>query len=161
MYSTAADYVIELPATTRTVSPLVFRRWCGFEVRALRMISYHAAREMNWSGGVRLPAYGYLFVQEGKTGSGDGVWRTVVGAAFFGRNGRDELETDWLMTGVWLHPTARARGHFSRGLPAMEAAFGRFAVCEPYSDGFQALMSRRPQVATHAMEHFRPSAAAG
>jgi len=161
MYLIAADYVIELPATTWAVNPLVFRRWCGFEVRALRAISYHAAREMNWSGGIRLPAYGYLLVDEREMDSGGGVCRAVVGAAFFGRNGRDDVEADWLMTGVWLHPSARGRGHFSRGLPEMEAAFGRFAICEPYSDGFEALMSRRPEVAAHAMERFRPNAAAG
>jgi len=155
MYSLAADYVIELPSTPRPVRPLVLRRWCGFEVRALRLISYHAAREMSWAGGIRLPAYGYLFVERRPGGTPADVCNTVVGAAFFGQRVHPEVSARWFMTGVWLHPAARARGHFTRALAQMEAAFGHFAVCEPYSEGFRALMRRRPAVEAHAMDKLK------
>ena len=39
---------------------MVFKRLVGFEVRALRQISYCAARETAWDGGIGLWAYGYL-----------------------------------------------------------------------------------------------------
>jgi hypothetical protein len=35
----------------------------------------------------------------------------------------------------------------------MEKAFGHFAICGPYSDGFKALMSRHPEVASHSTEN--------
>jgi RimJ/RimL family protein N-acetyltransferase len=155
MYSIVADYVIELPSTPHPIRRLVFRRWCGFEVRALRLISYHAAREMNWAGGIRLPAYGYLFVERRPGNTPAEVANTVVGAAFFSQHVHADVNADWFMTGVWLHPSARGRGHFTRALAEMEAAFGHFAVCEPYSEGFKALMRRRPAVEAHAVEKLR------
>ncbi len=155
MYSLAADYVIELPVTTRPVRALVYGRWCGFEVRALRLISYHAAREMTWAGGIRLPAYGYLFVERGPGNTPAEIRSTVVGAAFFGSRVHQDVNAQWFMTGVWLHPSARARGYFTHALPEMEAAFGQFAICEPYSEGFRALMQRRPAVAAHAIEKLK------
>ena len=158
MYSLPADYAIDLPSTKRPVSPLVYKRYLGFEVRALKAISYHAAREMHWGGGVSLPASGYLFLdRRGDEGDAE-TRRVVVGAAFFERGLCDDVAAEWFLSGVWLYPAARCRGHFTRALPEMEAAFGHFAICEPYSDGFKALMARRPRVAAHAVERLRAAA---
>ena len=158
MYSLAADYAIELPSTTRPVERLVYKRYLGFEVRALKAISYHAAREMHWGGGVRLPASGYLFLDERQGEGVDEPVLVVVGAAFFERGLCDDVAAEWFLSGVWLHPASRGRGHFTRALSEMESAFGHFAICEPYSDAFKALMRRRPQVASHAVERLRAAA---
>ena len=154
MHSVPADYVIDLPATTNAVNPVVYRQWFGFEVRALREISYHAVREMNWTGGIKLPAYGYLFIDNRSDQHQGAPLNVVVGAAFFARDIDEDVHADWFMTAVWLHVTARGRGLFTSALPQMKEAFGQFAICGPYSDGFKSLMKNHPQVASHAIEKF-------
>ena len=152
MFSTPADYAIELPVSARKVKPLVFNRLTGFEVSALRTLSYYAAREMNWNGGIKLPAYGYLFLNEQQEPGHGKPQTVVVGAAFFERDVDDSVDAEWFMTGVWLHPGVRGKGRFAMALGEMEAAFGHFAICGPYSEAFKALMKRHPQVAAHATE---------
>jgi len=151
MFSIPADYPIDLPSSAKTVKPLVFNRLAGFEVRALRDVSYYAAREMNWNGGIKLPAYGYLFVERRE--DADDEKHYVVGAAFFERDVDDTVDAEWFLTGVWLHPSVRGRGLFIDALPAMEEAFGHFAICGPYSEAFKALMKRHPDVAAHATDN--------
>jgi hypothetical protein len=154
MHSIPADYVIDLPATTDQINPVVYRQWFGFEVRALREMSYHAVREMNWTGGIKLPAYGYLFVDTRVGEHQVEPLNVVVGAAFFARDVYDDVPADWFMTAVWLHVTARGRGLFTKAMPQMEETFGQFAICGPYSDGFKSLMRSHPQVGSHAIEKF-------
>ena len=154
MRSVPADYVIDLPATTNVVNPVVYRQWFGFEVRALREISYYAVREMNWTGGIKLPAYGYLFVETRFDEYQHAPSNVVVGAAFFSRDVEEDVPADWFMTAVWLHESVRGKGLFVNSLPQMEEAFGQFAICGPYSDDFKSLMKNHPQVASHAIEKF-------
>lgn len=152
MFLVPADYAIDLPTSAKPVKSVVFNQRIGFEVQALKTISYHAAREMNWSAGISIPAYGYLFVDT-RAGPKDGdMQHVVVGAAFFGREVQDDVDAEWFLTGVWLHPSARGQGWFIRSLPEMEKAFGHFAICGPYSEGFKALMSHHPEVASHTVE---------
>ena len=153
MFSTPTDYAIELPSSSKAVKPLVFNRLTGFEVGALRTISYYAAREMNWNGGIKLPAYGYLFLDQQQETDSDKPLHLVVGAAFFERDVEDNVDAEWFMTGIWLHPSVRGKGLFVKALPEMEAAFGHFAICGPYSEGFKALMKRHPDIASHATEN--------
>ena len=153
MFSIPADYAIDLPSTHKPVEAVVYNRRVGFEVRALRDISYYAAREMNWTGGVDLPAYGYLFVDRRSDPETGTPCNVIVGAAFFDREVNDAVDAEWFLTGVWLHPSARGRGLFADALPEMESAFGHFAICGPYSEGFKALMRRHPDVASHAADN--------
>jgi len=153
MFSGPADYAIDLPSSKKGVVPVVFKRLVGFEVRALRQISYCAAREMAWDGAIGLPAYGYLFVEKRSDTEPDLSFNVVVGAAFFERDMDDAVAAEWFLSGVWLHPSVRGRGLFVAALPEMEAAFGHFAICGPYSESFKSLMRRHPEVASHAVEN--------
>lgn len=153
MFSGPADYAIDLPSSAKDVAPVVYNRLVGFEVRALRKISHFAAREMVWKGGIGLPANGYLFVEK-RSGTESGLsLNVVVGAAFFERDMDDSVAAEWFLAAVWLHPSARGRGLFSAALPEMEAAFGHFAICGPYSESFKSLMRSNPRVASHAVEN--------
>ena len=153
MFSGPADYAIDLPSSRKEVSPVVFSRLLGFEVRALRKISSCAAREMAWNGSIGLPAYGYLFVEKRPDTESGRPLNVVVGAAFFERDMDDSVAAEWFLTGVWLHPSARGQGLFVASLPEMEAAFGHFAICSPYSESFKSLMRNNPEVASHAVEN--------
>ncbi|MEN8176489.1 MAG: hypothetical protein ABFS23_12045 [Pseudomonadota bacterium] len=155
MYLLPADYAIELPATPRRIKPVVYRQRMGFEVNALRSLSFHAAREMNWLAELTLPASGYLFVEKRHDPDSEEQINVVVGAAFFAQEVEQDIDAEWFMTAVWLHPAARGNGLYLRALPEMEDAFGHFAICGPYSDGFRALMDRHPEVAAHAKERLQ------
>ncbi len=147
------DHLVQLPVSRRPVRPIVFGRWFGFEVKALKAMGVYAAGEMGWRARVSTPAYGYLFTSSREADPQATGRQQVVGAAFFDRNVEEGVAAEWFMTGVWLHPLARGRGHFVRALPELEQAFGEFAICGPYSPTFQRLMEKHPEVRSHTVEH--------
>lgn len=150
MTSAPLDHRIELPASSKPVRQVVFGRRFGFEVRALKAMGIYAAVEMGWRATVTTPAYGYLFTE---SESGEDARQFVVGAAFFSRDLEEDVAAEWFMTGVWLHPMARGKGHFVRALPELEGVFGQFAICGPYSPSFQRVMEKHPEVRSHSAEH--------
>lgn len=153
MISVPLDHRIELPVSRQPLRQVVFGRRFGFEVRALKAMGVYAASEMGWRAAVSTPAYGYLFSETEHAATGVQMRQTVVGAAFFARHVEEEVAAEWFMTGVWLHPLARGKGHFIQALPELERAFGEFAICGPYSPGFQRLMEKHPAVRSHSVEH--------
>lgn len=153
MISAPLDHRIELPASSKPVRQVVFGRRFGFEVKALKAMGVYAAGEMGWRAKVTTPAYGFLFTEDENTEPGAEGRQVVVGAAFFARDVEEDVAAEWFMTGVWLHPLARGKGHFVRALPELEDAFGQFAICGPYSPAFQRVMDKHPEVRSHSVEH--------
>ena len=153
MNSVPLDHLIELPASPKAFRRVVFGRLFGFEVRALKTMGVYAATEMGCRASVSTPAYGFLFSDAQESGTGDDRRYVAVGAAFFARHVEEDVAAEWFMTGVWLHPLARGKGLFVEALPEMEAAFGHFAICGPYSPAFQRLMDKHPEIRSHSVEH--------
>jgi hypothetical protein len=153
MISAPLDHRIQLPVSPKPLRQVVFGRRFGFEVKALKAMGVYAASEMGWRAAVRTPAYGYLFTEAEWAATGIRGEQTVVGAAFFARHVEEEVAAEWFMTGVWLHPLARGKGHFIRAMPELERVFGEFAICGPYSPAFQRLMEKHPEVRSHSAEH--------
>jgi hypothetical protein len=153
MISAPLDHLVHLPVSDKPIRQVVFGRWFGFEVKALKEMGVYAAGEMGWRAAVATPAYGYLFTAGLAAEDGAAERHQVVGAAFFERNVEEGVSAEWFMTGVWLHPLARGKGHFIKALPELEMAFGEFAICGPYSPTFQRLMEKHPEVRSHTVEH--------
>ena len=58
MISAPLDHLVHLPVSEKPIRQVVFGRWFGFEVKALKEMGVYAAGEMGWRAAVATPAYG-------------------------------------------------------------------------------------------------------